>query len=481
MDNVQQFVYNTMTRTPVSHWEFLEIECRKGNMVKEYRKRKQHGEKFSAGIGKPLFERMQQVFLEHIPCPNEKTVYDVFFEGKRITIDASCGKILETMEKKRIAAMDDEYFIRIAASLEIQCQPMKKIMQIFQCIHPWDSMKQGIPVRTKTPLALLRGICSEDDPYIGKMSDTNMLWILDNYNGRDYGDRPPSTVMLTSLAGRIENHFYPQHAYKCRAFPKATVAVSPFSRQSTLGVTMIRKKQRNIFKLGYGIEMHFTVIQQHPYSLVELEFQPKRYEIEFEYAVRNAILHKFFPNEIATLHFIVNKHVPQFVSHIIRHIPTCHIHVFEDTDFGKEVVPLFMDKDHVACVHEPNFLINDPHVFTEPLHIKKCRVIGKATTLYTKDTLVNGTRFSEKAACKFTDVRTMKTAKIKTAKRNKRKRKRYYNIENVEFIGKHVSVYTLKDHFNYIPPFGFQIAEHFSQDVKHLFQKEAPYASILHG
>ena len=64
--------------------------------------------------------------------------------------------------------------------------------------------------------------------------------------------------------------------------------------------------------------------------------------------------------------------------------------------------------------------------------------------------------------------------KYEKEQRRKRKKISYYNIDSVQQAAHNVSIYTLKNHFNYIPPFGFQMSEQFARDVKHFFQKEFP-------
>ena len=88
-----------------------------------------------------------------------------------------------------------------------------------------------------------------------------------------------------------------------------------------------------------------------------------------------------------------------------------------------------------------------------------------------------GSEYTEKADGKFTDLRTMRKAKAKHTKKRKRKQK-YYNIDRVKYIGKHVSMYVLKPHFNFIPPFGFQLSEIMRRDVENLLQIKSPFRSI---
>ena len=463
-------------------WDYLEIECRKGMTYSVPRKKRRHKNDtttFQPGISKSLFHRMKKPFDEHFGQGIETQVYDVHIHDARFTIDATSGQQLMTITKKGVGKADKGY-LRLSAALEMKGPPPKNIMSMFQCIHPWQSMCQGVPVRLTQQYALERGICAEDDPLLGQQSDPQMLWVLHGYphiDPSEAGGRPPSVVRLESLPGHVGNHFYPQGAYLINAFPKMTAAVSPFSREKMFPVKNIRKKKRTAFELRPGIEMHFTETRQHAFSLVELEFQPVVYEVEFEYMLRDAIVSKFFPRTQAAIHFIVEEHVPQFVAHITNRMPSAHIHVFPDTTFGKDVVQIFMEEGDVACVHNPQFLIGDVSVFTKELHPRKCRIISKVTTLYHRTHLINGTRFDEKADAKMVDLRTMKPInKKKYEKEQRRKRKKisYYNIDSVQQAAHNVSIYTLKNHFNYIPPFGFQMSEQFARDVKHFFQKEFP-------
>ena len=477
-DATQQFVFNVMKKNAVAQWDYLEIECRKG-MTYTRRQHKKAGTTFQPGISKSLFDQMKKPFEEHFGAGVEQCVYDVFIDNNRISIDATSGQQIQTIMKKGLDKLDEGY-LRVSAALEMRSPPPNNIMNMFRCIHPWQSMCQGIPVRLTQQYTIEQGICADDDPLLNTQTNPQMLWILYGYSTLtpDFIKQPPpSTVRLECLPGRVDNHFYPQGAYVITAFPKMTVAVSPFARGKMLPVSNIRKKKRTAFELRPGIEMHFTETRQHLFSLVELEFQPIVYEVEFEYMLRDAIVSKFFPRSHASIHFIIDEYVPQFVAHITNRIPSAHIHVFADTDFGKDVVQIFMQDGDVACVHCPHFLIGETDVFVKELHFRKCRLISKMTTLYHRTHLTSGTRFKETADGRFVDLRTMKPVnKKKYEKEQKQKRKRvsYYNIEGVEHVAHNTSVYTLKNHFNYIPPFGFQMAEQFARDIHHIFQKVFP-------
>ena len=479
MEESQRFIYNTLCRVPPQQWEHLEIEVRKGFFAWSTDRRtgkRLRKTRFVSGIQKNLFDRMETVFRS-AGCAKETETYDIFVHGLRITVDASNGQIISCIQKQKLGHYDDFRFLRYSAALEIPQTVPKKIMSVFQTVHPWQNMKSGTPVRLTSQVPLRRGLCSPDDPLVGQMSHPSMLWTLTGYPF-ETNTRPTSTIILECLPGRVGDHCYPQAAYSVHVFPRSTCSVTPFSRTRTGNYIMIRKKKRRAYRLGYGIQMHFTEVRQHPDSLVDIELQPTVYEIEFEICPRRCIVHRFFPNEFATIHIVVDEYIPQFVKHTIQKIPQCHIHVFEDTFFGLEVVPLFMEDTHVACVHDPHFLIGNVEAFTQPLHPRKSRIISQSTELKTKRMLVNGTEFSEKANGKFTDVRTMKRAKYKSGKRKRKRRQRYYHIESVDFKDRQVSVYTLKPHFEYIAPFGFQVSELFCRDVAHLIQNEPTWANI---
>lgn len=480
---IQKFIFGVLSRVPVLNWSELELECRKGAFYSKRRQtRKTQDEKiFEPGVHKKLFHAMMNAFAA-VRTPETRTVYDVFMDNMRITIDANSGEHVGSIAKKKINSVDYR-FLRVAAAIEAKCPgKYNGARAIFQTIHPWKSMCSGVPVQLKQQVVIDQGICADDDPLLGKLTAPEMRWTLQGYSTIDHGKTPPSTVLLESMPGKVGTHFYPQGAYRARVFPRMTKAVSPFAKEKVSNVTLIRKKTRHVFRLKDGIEMHFSKVRQHPFSLVDIEMQPERYEIEFEYMVGPAITSLFTHSKHARIHFIVDKLVPQFQTHVARNIPFAHIHIFEDTEFGKEALQVIMQDGDVACVHKSDYLIGDTEAFTALLHARKSRLISGVTMLCHKEHVVNASSFVEKDDGKFVDVHTMKPVSavraVRAARKEKRKRKSFYNIESIRHLGTNTTVYTLKNHFSYIPPFGFQIAERFTEDVKHFFQEEHPFQRL---
>ena len=483
MDPVQRFIFDALNKTHVLQWQNVEFEARKGfivNDVKGFRSQC----RFSPGVSKTLFQTVKQTFECEIPNVDEchtKTTYDVFYQGLRTTIDAKTGQIVGCIQKKTFST-HDEPTLRYSAALETPYPPPTHVMQLFECIHPWKSIRQGVPVQVMGEAPLQQGNCGPHDPFINQNAPPDMLWIIDGFPLKQFGEKPTSTITMRNLAYSNGEFFCPAFAYRVTVFPRMTKPISPFNRRAPRDVSLFRKKTRTRFRLGYGVEIHLTETQTHKNSLVGLELQPKNFEIEYEMLPAMAIKHHFFKNEIANIHIIIEKKQPQFLSHTVRNIPHCHIHIVEDTDFALKFIPLLMNKGDRVCVHNPHFLIGNVNAFTDKVNEKKCRTISKTTTLFSREQLVNGgvVRYKETADGAFTDIRTMKRAKINTKKTNrKRKREQHYNIQNIIHHGNQVSEYVISPHYEYVPYFGFQLAEIFERDVKHLLQHTAPFENLV--
>ena len=449
-DPIQKHVFNTLSRTPITQWKNLEIEVRVG--------RQSSNSKFFPG-NKHVYDTLESVCTDlygHHRAEYMQTFAFVHM-GVRVEINATTGQVVGSLQKQSIMKFS-EPFLRFSAAIEANMQLPQTAMQYFNTQHPWQSMLQGVPITLKEPARLQPIDDTENTKEMISLPD--MMFVLPFDMRLDAPQSPPSTLILLNLPCKTAA----LGEYTVHVFPQQCVPISPFVSRNNNEV--FRKKERTKIVFARGVELHLTKTQQSR-NLTTIHLNPQIYEVELEFAVV-PIIRRICNASNGRIHIVCDKFNRQFVTHITSKIPEAHVWIFACTNFGIPIVEaLFMDDDHVVCVHDPNILIGDVTVLTRPLQKMKDRLISRRTLLRRR----RKSRYTEHCDGRLVDATTLKRVQNRRQQKTQRKgTHKNYEITDIKMLTDQCTQFEMKERIAAVVPFIFQLATLVTRDVRHILQ-----------
>lgn len=389
-----------------------ELECRLGVSSRSG---------FHASIDKRDFKRLFNVFRAHFEHARGyfiEEMYDVNINGTRVTINASDGEVLETIQKQNRRKKDFEcggrYTLRVSCASEYEVshssrQTISSALSLFAPVHPWAFMQQ-------------RGIMRIPDGYGVNNNLTSLLWI---YVG-EKATNPPRMATMVNYAGFCRDGTPAALGeHTVNVAPQVCQPLCPFSRFPAVPFQIARLKQRKTFTMTPGTTISFTIVTSTQSSVMDLHMPNAvtTYEVEYEVLPKIAIPHEYqlHGHEIHLV-TLECETTAQFLQNVSRYCPSVRVHVFRFVTKLPEAVAWGSARCWLARNLEPDDIIVslDGHfIFSEKIaaemqedvSARNVKIIGHTMVLQHACTVKRIPRGRDRRDGSFVDLRTMQTFK----------------------------------------------------------------------
>lgn len=412
MSSTDEDIYKSAERVLREYdYQTLELECRVGTCSSKG---------FYSSISKNDFNAMLKAFKSHFG--NNRgyyftQTYDITCDSKRVSIEASSGKVEEVIEKRNKRNFDFEtahqYYLRLTAASEVDVTKhsrnvVENVLKLFQPVHPWQYMQQ-------------RGVMRIQDGVGVQKNLTSLLWM---YVG-DCSQTIPQQVTMMNYAGFCRDGMpASQCQYTVKVSPQCCTPVCPFSRFPQVPFSMARYKSRTTFTLRPGITMSFTIAFSTVNSLVDLHMPNANtmYEVEYEVLPRLAIpdFYNLYGHDVHLV-TIFNNNTENFLKHMRRIAFNVRIHVFKVDNKIKNIwgslrcwLARHLDPDDIIISHDSNYIFNtDVLKHIDNVEDSHLTIVGHLTLMQTAKTVHMVPRKRVRFDAEMTNLSTMTTYKSK--------------------------------------------------------------------